>query len=117
MAILRETIRWQRPRRPSRIAGLSAEEQAHVRRALRVLRLRYGTTLALAEAMGVSVSALGHATRPIRPPSALLAVRVARAAGVPLGRLLVGGFPRPGECPMCGHVTRKPARARMIDHA
>lgn len=103
MAILRTRETWKKPT-VSRARGLdiTPEEQANVRAAIRVLRLRYGSIAKLAAAMGASERTLGHAAARDGKPSAALAIRIARAAGVPVEDILAGNWPAAGACPMCG---------------
>jgi hypothetical protein len=91
---------WSRPRR--RIAELTPEEQAGVRRALKALAIRYGTVKSLAKVMGCSTASINLAMR--KPPSVALALLASRAAGVSISDVLGGKFPREDECPLCGHV-------------
>ncbi len=104
MPILTERKVWRCSRPPYRDPlALPVEEQAHVRRALRVLKLRYRGWPKLARALGVPLKSLERTlTGKDRPVSAGLAIKVARVAGVPVDEVLKGLFPRPGECPMCG---------------
>lgn len=104
MTILRERIKWSIPRR-RRAAELTPDEQAGVRRALKALCVRYGTTTALAKALGSTQSTVVAAGRR-RAPTVALALVVARVAGAPLSDVLSGAFPKPGECLLCGHVRR-----------
>lgn len=106
MTTLRERKVWRResskPAKRRRFGSLSAEEQANVRRAIHVLRIRFGSNARLARAIRMNADALQHAAVPSRRPSARLAMLVARVADVPIGDVLPGAWPKPGACPMCG---------------
>jgi hypothetical protein len=106
MTILRERVKRTTPRDPTktrRSSDLTPEEQANVRKALRVLRIRIGTNRQLAEAMGANLSTLRSAIR--TKVSGGIAIRAARVAGVPVDDLLTGKWPVPGCCPMCGRSS------------
>jgi hypothetical protein len=108
MAILRTRTEWQRPR-PTRTTAqpddLTSEEQANVRSALAFLRVRLGSWLALAEAMGVKVQTLKQAAkRKRRGPTAGHALRAARVARVCAEMILTGSWPPNGACPHCGRM-------------
>ena len=85
--ILHEATSWKKPRaanRTRRTSDLTPDEQANVRAALRVLRLRLGGYRPLGEALGcnwTTIRKMGSAKGP--SPSAGVAVRVARLAQVP----------------------------------
>lgn len=106
MAILRRRETWKREQTEAmvrrQLGTLTIEEQSNVRKAIRALRVRLGSNALLAEAMGMSSGALHHAAVPSERPSACLAMRVARVAGVPVGDVLSGAWP--GRCPACGRV-------------
>lgn len=70
--------------------------------ALAFLRARYGTWLAVADAMGLKLATVVYAAKRGKGVSAGVALRTARAAGVPAEDLLSGAFPKPGVCPHCG---------------
>jgi hypothetical protein len=79
---------------------LSAEERANARRALLFLVER-SAPAQLAEALGLTSTALERARSPSRPPTLRLAALVACAAGVRLADVLTGAWP--GDlCPRCG---------------
>ena len=102
MAILREKVIWGRTRgAPRGHAALMPTEQANVRRALHALRLRHGSAERAAKAIGVSYGTVAHVLGK-RPVSAEMAIRVARAADVPVSAVLRGTWPRPGACLVCG---------------
>jgi hypothetical protein len=103
--ILTEPKRWSRPRDQSktrRSSDLTPEEQGHAKAALRVLRVRYGTARKLAEALAANFATVTTALSVAGKPSAGLALRAARVAGVPLEDVLSGAWPKPGSCPHCG---------------
>jgi hypothetical protein len=105
--ILSEPKRWSRPRDPSktrRSSDLTPEEQANAKAALRVLRSRYGTAPKLAEALSANEKTLAEALAKRGKPSAGLALRAARLAGVPLEDVLSGAWPAAGSCPHCGRA-------------
>jgi len=104
--ILTERVSWRKPRPPGETryaSDLTPEEQAHVRAALRVLKIRFGGWRPLASALRAKQPTVRHAAH-TKKPSAGLALRAARLAGVPLEEMLRGAWPKKGECPMCGHV-------------
>jgi transcriptional regulator with XRE-family HTH domain len=101
MPILKERVAWSRPKKP-RGPDLSPDERARVKAALVFLRCRYGSLRALAEAMGLKFATVGYAVSKRGNPSAGVALRAARAAGVPLEDVLSGAYPKPGACPRCG---------------
>ena len=88
-------------RRAGRTGDLTAEEQEHVRAALRFLRTRHGSLEELAKALLYKHRALENMAYGGRP-SAGLAVRLARLAGAPVDDVLGGRYPPPGTCPHCG---------------
>ena len=94
------------PARPAtwpkgRKGDLTAQEMVNVRAALRYLRVRSGGYEALGKAIGMQEKTMQPMARRV-PPSAGLAVRLARLAGVPVDDILCGRFPPPGACPHCG---------------
>jgi hypothetical protein len=65
--------------------------------------MRQGGWKPLAKAIRGNVQTLQRmASR--KSPSAGLAVRLARLAGVPVDDVLCGRFPAPGTCAHCGHA-------------
>lgn len=112
MTILTERARWKRaPSRERRIRDeqrrLTKEEQANVRRALRILRRRHGSVAALAKAMGMTPEALTKARVPSRPQSARLALVTARLAGTTFDGIISGTWSPLVVCRACrgsGHV-------------
>jgi transcriptional regulator with XRE-family HTH domain len=79
---------------------LSVDERANARRALLFLAER-SAPAQLAEALGLTPTALERARSPSRPPTLRLAALVATVAGVRLTDVLTGAWP--GDlCPRCG---------------
>jgi hypothetical protein len=108
MTILVTTKSWRKPTVARARLGpdrLSPEEAANVRKALFYLRARQGGSLQLAEALGVSLSAVGRALLAKGQPSAGLALRAAKLAKQPIDALLSGAFPSEGACPHCGRTA------------
>lgn len=105
MAILVARTVWRRePSRKRRANPMTPEAQANVARALRILRVRYGSWKALAEAMGTTRATLQTVTTPAgrKRLGAGIAIRAAKVAGVPVDDLLAGAWPKDGACPWCG---------------
>ena len=105
MAILREVKTWRRERPATetrRSSDLTPEEQANARRAILFLVKRHGTVAVLAQAMGANFGTVKSAVKTRGRVSAGIALRAARAAGVPLEDVLSGRWPVDGECPYCG---------------
>jgi hypothetical protein len=92
----------------STATDLTAQEQAHVRAALRFLRSRCGGWAPLGKALRFKVATLGHVANG-RAVSPTVAFRVARFAKVGLDDLLAGKFLPPGACPHCGHFEETQA--------
>lgn len=98
------------------MSDLTAQEQTHVRTALRFLRFRCGGWAPLVKALHFKDATLANVARG-RAVSASLAFRVARLGGVTVDDLLAGRYPAPGTCAHCGHheapavVTAMPAAA------
>jgi hypothetical protein len=86
----------------TRTSDLTAEEQAHVRVALRFLRARCGGWSNVAKVLRFDESTIRAAAGGRGTVSASMAVRTARFAKVGVGDLLEGRFPPPGTCPHCG---------------
>jgi len=78
------------PRTKSDAFKLTREEAQRVRTATRKIAAARGGFLALAVAIGVSMSAVYHAANPKRRPSLAFAVRLAAVAGVPVEVILTG---------------------------
>jgi hypothetical protein len=81
---------------------LTAQEQAHVRVALRFLRARWGTWATLARALKFKDTTLANVSGGHKAVSASVAVRVARFAEVGVDDILGGKFPP--RCTHCGQV-------------
>ena len=82
---------------------LSEQEQANVRRAIRYLRARLGTWVAVARAVRIKRATVrrvrdGGRVRPY------VAGKVARAAAVQVEDLMAGRYPAAGTCPHCGRT-------------
>ena len=93
----------ERPKDETRRASdLTPEEQANVRRALVVLRQRLGSAVALAAALKVNPHTLHWYRQRRGRPTAGVAVRTARLAGVSVEDMLSGKWPVAGACPHCG---------------
>lgn len=108
MAILRERKVWRKPPtpRPSSAVSLdriSAEEEASVLAALKVLRRRFRSWQGLANVMRMPLKTLERIVsgKNRRVPAAL-AIRAAKVAGVPVDDVLSGAFPGARACPVCG---------------
>lgn len=84
-------------------SDLSAQEQAHVRAALKFLRARCGGWEPVAKLLRIRRDSLVAISGRERV-SASIAVRVARLAEVGIDDLLTGKYPPAGSCPYCGHV-------------
>jgi hypothetical protein len=107
MAILREATVWKKPQpadETRRSSDLTPDEHARVRTALRFLRVRQGGTVKLAKALRVNVASIQRGCGGDGKPSAGLALRAARLAGVPVEDILTGAWPEPGTCPHCGRT-------------
>ncbi len=108
MAVLTERKVWRRERREPRkrsrnpAQNLTERQQANVRHALEVLRIRLGSWAELARAMGVLRAAVSRVVRGVTAPHAGYAMRAARVAGVPVDDIISGEFVRSGTCPFCG---------------
>jgi hypothetical protein len=81
---------------------LSPEEAGCVKTALAFLAKRHATWDGLAKAMGLKKHTIHYAGSKRGGVSGGVAIRTARAAGVPVEDVLSGAFPRPGVCPHCG---------------
>jgi hypothetical protein len=103
--ILREAKVWAKDRpadKPRASSDLTPEEMSRVRICLRFLVCRFGTIAKLANAMGANAWTVRYAMSKRGHPSAGIALRAARAAGVPLEDVLAGRWPVEGACPHCG---------------
>jgi transcriptional regulator with XRE-family HTH domain len=107
MAILLERKVWKRERQATsteRLNRLTTDDGENVLAALRVLRARRGSWALVAKAMGVTKRQLSAYRTGELQPSAGLAVRVARLAGVSVDEVLSGAFAAPRKCPECGQM-------------
>lgn len=86
------------------MSDLTAEEQQHVRTALRFLFQRCGGWQPLAKALGFGPTRAKQVAYG-RPVSPAMAFRVARLACVSVDDVLSGRYPDPKACPHCGHVA------------
>ena len=93
------------------MTDLTTDEQANVRIALRLLRLRCGGWKALAKGLGLKHNTISHVAGG-KTVSARMAVRVARLAAVSVDDVLTGKYPPAGTCPHCGHRTDAADAAR-----
>jgi len=90
------------------VSDLSAEEQVHVRTALRVLRVRCNSWAPIAKAMGVTPANLRQIVAG-RNVSARMAFRLARFVKLGVGELVAGKFAPANTCPHCGKPLPEPA--------
>ena len=90
------------PPRLGRMSDFTAQEQEHIRRALRFLRIRSGGWGPLAKALRLTASTINHMAGREKV-SARLALRLARFAGIPVEDMMAGKYPPEGTCPHCGH--------------
>ncbi len=107
MPILKTKQVWKRETKQSTRMGkdrLTPEEQANLRRAMDVLRIRYRSWVKVATALKTDRTTVTRVLHIRRWATPAFALRVARLLGEPLGDVLTGAFPRPGQCPMCGHI-------------
>lgn len=105
MTILRTRETWRRPYAPRVIESsnrLPPDQQENVRAAMHAMRLRCHGWDALAVAMRVSAKTLRNMSARRGRPTAGMAIRIARLAGVSAGDVLSGVFRRPGACLACG---------------
>ena len=104
MAVLTHPKTWRRPAEPARARApeLTLEERQNLRRALRFLRVRAGSGVKLAALLGVTSRMPDRAMGKRAAGTALLALRAARLASVPIEAILGGAWPPEGACPHCG---------------
>jgi hypothetical protein len=81
---------------------LTPLEIANAKTAIRFVAVKLGGSAKLAAALEVTRASIDAARLTRGRPSAGLALRVARLAGVPLEDVLSGAWPKPGSCPHCG---------------
>jgi len=85
------------------MSALNAQEQGHVRTALKYLHVRCGTWLLVAKVIGgVKSTTISRVAQGHKSASPDVAVRVARAVKVAVDDVLAGRFPQAGACPHCG---------------
>jgi hypothetical protein len=110
MAILTEKQTWRRNPEPaqSRQLGnrLGPVERERVRMAVLYIAGRYRRRVDAAAALGITVHALIKARSPRRAQTYRLACVVARAAGVPVEKILSGLWPG-DRCPHCGGTGKR----------
>jgi hypothetical protein len=102
MAILRERKvcrRERAPRATERLDRLSPEEQANVKVAMRVLRVRYGTMRAVARLMGTSTRTVEAMVGRSGKPTAGLAIRAAKLSRGARGGRAQRGVSEGGKLP------------------
>ena len=109
MTILKERKVWKAERKPRKpnlynLERLDTEQEAHVRRALGVLRIRFRSLDALAEALKAQPRTVARHIRQGGHPTAGIALRVAALANVLVDDVLSGKFPAEGSCPYCGRT-------------
>lgn len=105
MTVLSKREVWRRPAPLAEVSpappDFSDEEVANIQAALRFLRTRLGS-VKLAKALHVNKATVARALGTRQRPSATVALRVARAAGVSVDAVLAGAWPKAGACPHCG---------------
>jgi hypothetical protein len=85
------------------VLRLTPEEGRHVRAALVNVARAYGGVAVLASVIGVPPQTLWRLTGPKgQPPSAILAIRLAKAAGMSTEAILTGQLSPAGRCQACG---------------
>jgi hypothetical protein len=105
MTVLTKREVWAKPRAQNetrRSDDLTPEETANVRRALRFLRTRVGVAAKLAVMLKVRQKLIDKACGARGRPSAAMAIRLARVAGVSVEEVLTRQWPVDGACPHCG---------------
>jgi hypothetical protein len=103
MAILREKTIWKRPRvAPVRTDKLNRVEQANVRKALRRLRVEFGSCEKLGVALKKKGDTISRSMRTYGKPTLGMALAIARLTGARIDDVLSGAFLRYGVCPTCG---------------
>ncbi len=70
--------------------------------AVKVLCIRLGTLANVAKAMRAHPKTVQRAVSGRSQPSAGMAIKAAKLAGVPVDDVLSGKFPAEGSCPYCG---------------
>ena len=92
--------------------NLTAQEQRHVRTAIRFLRVRVGDLETLAKALHCQDDSLSKILRGSRGVTPTLAFKVARFAKVSFDTLIGGNGVPTGTCAHCGHPPDASAAAR-----
>lgn len=85
------------------LARLTPTEEQRVRRGMWVLHVRFGNWSRVSRALGYHRVTVERVLNIRKTASLAFAMRVGKKLGVTLGDLLGGAWPKPGECPMCGH--------------
>lgn len=88
--------------RRSAVLSLTPEETRHLRASIRNVSRAYGGVDVLAGVVGVPASTLHQALNKRRHPSAGLALRVARAAGMSMEAVIGPTLSAAGRCAACG---------------
>jgi len=107
MAILRVAKVWRRPLAKgskARLDDLDAEQRKNVMAALRAIIAELGDARAVARAIGVNDWTVRRVARGECKPSAGLAVRLAKLAGVSVEDVLSGRLAQERVCPSCGQL-------------
>jgi DNA-binding phage protein len=89
-------------KRRSAALCLTPEEAQHLRVAIRNVARAYGGMAVLAEVIGAPVATLHNSLNKRRRPSATMALRVAKAAGMSVESVLSGQLSAAGRCQACG---------------
>lgn len=95
---------WKRTPKAPHVArfGLTAEEQANVRAALRFIRVKLKMTSAdIGKRIGVARCTVDRVLTDAKV-DAIYAIHAARMAEVSVEDVLNGKYPPEGACPMCG---------------
>jgi len=90
------------PHRPRTIHSLAPAERRALQVALRNLRRAYGTWACLAEVMNLPKGSVCKVANGQEKGSPGMALRAARAAGMPLERVLSSALMPADMCPTCG---------------
>ena len=85
----------------SQALSLTRDESARLRAALKNLRRAYGGWDVLAAVTGIRANTLENIAYGTKGGSAAVALRVARAAAMPVEQLLSGGVVEARACPLC----------------
>ena len=88
---------------PNGGSDLTKQEQAHVRAALRLLRVQCGGWAGVEKVIHYQMRTIRNVMKG-RMVSPTMAFRVARFFGVGIDDLLAGRFPPRGTCHHCGQV-------------